>query len=78
MENHSYEELEAIQKSGQRFVDMLENDPDWQARLAKNDAIPLTEEEDRAIEEFMMSGPAAWDFMTKFMQSDFVKDQIRC
>lgn len=77
MKTHTHEELEAIHKSGQRFVDILENDAEWQQKLAKNDAIPLTEEEDRVLEEFLMSGPAAWDFMTKFIQSDFAKEQIR-
>ncbi len=77
MKSHTHEQLEEIHKSSLKFMDVLENDPEWQQKLAKNDAIPLTEEEDRILEEFMMSGPAAWDFMTRFIQSDLAKNQIR-
>lgn len=67
---------EFIEKSN-IFAETIESDAVFLKKIESANAPPLSKEEQKVVEDFLESGdPRAWEFLTKFIQSDFFKNIV--
>jgi hypothetical protein len=68
---------EFISKMNQ-FGDMVQSDKEIMDKIENKDFRELNEEESAALESWFTSGdPAVYDFMMKFIQSDFFRKSLK-
>jgi hypothetical protein len=60
------------------FAEAIESDKLLTEKLAVGNFKPFSEFEQRIFSEWLESGnPAVWDFLTKFIQSEFFQDYLK-
>jgi len=69
---------EEFKDSIDRFLNACDSDSQLCRAIEADDAPPFTKDEQDAL-EFMLSlgDPRIWDFMTKFMKSQFIQDIVK-
>lgn len=65
-------------QSLENFLNIVESDDELVKLLKEDKGPPLSEEENKALEEWMESGdPKVFEFLIKFSKSDFIRKQAR-
>lgn len=60
------------------FAEAIESDKLLVEKMEAGNFEPLSEYEEKIVNEWLESGnPAVWDFLTKFIKSDFFQDYLR-